>query len=139
MRRLPRNTIPAMGKPPEAGFTLIEILVALAILGLALGAVMVGLRNSATGVAAAAAQAEALTVAQSLLAAEGTSLPLGDSQTAGATADGLQWRVITKRWGSVADRQARLIAATWVQVQVTGQGRSVVLTTLLPGPFARGG
>lgn len=105
---------------------------ALAILGLALGTVFASFRTGAAGIRAAAAQADAMAVAQSLLAAEGNAVPLSPGTLSGATADGAQWRVVTSLWGSAADQRAREVAAYRLNITVTKSGQTATLDTLLP-------
>lgn len=118
----------------EGGFTLPEILAALAILALSLsvlfGLLSDGLRR--TGRAEATAEAGAL--AQSLLARVGTELPIEPGLTTGEFPNGLRWRLHMEPYGDGGDRQAWPVAAHVVSAEVAwGDGeqrRSVALTTL---------
>ncbi len=85
-----------MSKPTQRGFTLIEILVALAIIAVALAAGMRALAQSADSATALKARTLALWVAQNRLAAAQVATPWpalgtyrGDSNQAGAP---FQWR-----------------------------------------------
>jgi prepilin-type N-terminal cleavage/methylation domain-containing protein len=61
--------------PPPSGFTLLETLVALAILGLALGSSLSVFGDTLTRSRHAAMEAQAAGVAQTLLEQLGTTLP----------------------------------------------------------------
>jgi general secretion pathway protein I len=120
----------------EVGFTLVEIVVALAILALSvtvlLGVISDGLRR--TDLAARTAQATSL--AQSLLAKLGTELPVQQGEMSGELADGFRWRARMEPYGDRADRDHWPVGAYHVSVEVswgTGAERSVTLTTLRLG------
>jgi general secretion pathway protein I len=112
----------------QRGFTLLEILVALAILGLSAGTMMAALNTAANTSRAAADQATALSIAQSLLAAQ-TAAPGPFGETTGTTPQGYHWQLITKPLPSTA-----AVGLYWVQVQVARTGAPVTLTTLETGP-----
>ncbi|MCW2239556.1 type IV pilus modification PilV family protein [Azospirillum canadense] len=77
----------------EQGFTLLEVLVAFAILALVLGAVLRVLADG-LGVASAADRMIAATgVARSRIAEVGTVRPLAAGQWTGATPEGYRWQV----------------------------------------------
>jgi general secretion pathway protein I len=121
----------------DSGFTLVEVVVALAILALSvtvlLGVISDGLRR--TDQAARTAQATAL--AQALLARLGTELPVQQGETSGELADGLHWRLRLTPYGDRADRDQWPVGAYHVSAEVSwgagGAERSVLLTTLRLG------
>jgi general secretion pathway protein I len=121
----------------KAGFALVEVLVALAILALAL-TVLVSVLADGTGRAGhAEKQARALLHAQSLLAAVGAEVALQQGRTSGRFEDGSRWHLTIEAHGDAADRRAWPVGAYRVSVEVAwvhaGQERSLVLTTLRLG------
>jgi general secretion pathway protein I len=118
----------------SSGFTLIEVLVALAILSIALGVIVAGLRNTAAGVETAVEQSECLIIAKSLLASEGRLLPLQYGDISGTTVDGYHWDISTKPWGNYNDTPERLMGAYLIEVWVSHNGRTAALSTLQAGP-----
>jgi general secretion pathway protein I len=120
----------------EAGFTLVEVIAALAILALSLGGIFGvlsdGLRR--TGQAEATAQASAL--AQSLLARVGTELPVRPGTTSGDFSNGYRWRLEIASFGDGVDSRAWAVAAYTVSAEVTGVDGNpqVRLSTLRLGP-----
>ncbi|MBV8535051.1 MAG: type II secretion system protein [Alphaproteobacteria bacterium] len=81
------------GKSFSAGFTLIEILVALALLGLTVGAIASVLGNSARGYNAADSAQTALSLAEDKLETAGVTGPLRAGQTEGQFDERFSWRV----------------------------------------------
>lgn len=73
------------GDAARRGFTLLEVLIALAILSLALGALYQGYALSLRQEAVAEREEAATALAQSLLARVGADMPAGTGQTAGVT------------------------------------------------------
>jgi general secretion pathway protein I len=138
-----RGTIAAIPEPARSrtrGFTLLEVVVALAIAGLAL----VGLFRAGSGgvlaVDAAGRANEAIQRAQSQLAQFGRSyaITLGDSE--GDDGDGYRWRVHARplaAWQVGSGAGAATITLFEVQIAISWQAgggrRSVVLTSLRLG------
>src|SRR5215471_2346424 len=122
----------------EAGFTVVEVVVSLAILALALGALLNAISNGIQQTSQAEAVAEAGSLAQSLLAKIGTELALRDGQLDGQSDRGFRWRVQIERYGNEIDLREWPVAAHQVSAQVSwDEGhheRSVVLTTMRLGP-----
>jgi general secretion pathway protein I len=118
----------------EAGFTLVEILAALAILTLSLSALFGVLSDGIGRAGQAEAHAQAGSLAQSLLARVGAEISIRQGATAGEFAEGYRWRLRIEPYGDAADNRAWPIAAYSVSAEVTwgagAQERSIVLTTL---------
>jgi len=117
------------GESRQLGFTLLEILVALAILGLAVGVMMGALHTAAYGSRMAAERGAALSIAQSLLAAQGLG-PGAFGARSGVTAQGYRWEVVVKPWAA----GGAAVGVYWVRVEVARDGAPVRLTTLETGP-----
>jgi general secretion pathway protein I len=121
----------------EAGFTLPEIVAALAILTLSLSVLLGLISDGLRRTSRAETLAEASTQAQSLLARVGTELPLRPGTTTGELANGFRWRLEIEPYGDAADRRSWPVAARTVTATIAwGDGlqeRTVVLTTLRLG------
>jgi general secretion pathway protein I len=122
----------------QAGFTLVEVIVAIAILSIALGSLMAMIGNALRQAGQADRMAEAGALAQSLLARLGPELPLGERQDSGQFADGFHWRLNSQRFGDAGDQLQWPMSAYKVSVEVGWHDgfreRSLVLTTLRLGP-----
>lgn len=131
----------------EAGFTLLEVVVAVAIAGLAL----VGMFQAGSGglfaVDTAARAEEALQRAQSHLAAVGRDAALVEGDTSGSDGGGYRWRLqvqpAAQRQGVGADGvtpQNTVLYSVEVAVswQSRGHRRAVVLQTLRLGAGGSG-
>ncbi|HXC15123.1 MAG TPA: type II secretion system protein [Stellaceae bacterium] len=132
----------------EAGFTLLEVVVAVAIAGLAL----VGLFQAGSGglfaVDTAARAEEALQRAQSHLAAVGRDAALVEGESSGDDGGGYHWRLqvqpAAQRQGVAADGvtpqnatlYSVLVSISW---QSRGHERAVTLQTLRLGAGSAGG
>ena len=127
-----------MSARSDAGFTLLEVLVALAIAGLALVALF---RAGGDGLLAADTSTrveEAVQRAQSHLAAVGRDIALLQGDTDGDDGGGYRWRLRiapAAAWQAQPDSGAPAVATTLYDVEVSiswpgrGQARSVVLKT----------
>ena len=121
----------------SAGFTLIEVLVALIVLGLAFGLAFNVLSEAPYGAAISRRQEAAVAVAQGVLERVGRDLPFTDGESSG-DAGGYHWRVDVSE-GPGADqayvRQNVLKTVTvvvlWEQLRFE---RNVRLTTLRLAP-----
>jgi len=122
----------------QAGFTLVEVIVAIAILSVALTGLLAAIGNALRQTAQADRMAEAGSLAQSLLARLGPELPLGERQQAGQFANGFRWRLNCERFGDANDRQQWSLSAYKVSVEVIwsdgSRERSFTLTTLRLAP-----
>lgn len=117
----------------QAGFSLLEVLVAFSIMALALGALYQSAGGSVRGAIEAERQARAIFLAQSLLALH-QSVPVVGVSEQGDFED-LQWNVSSERFPLPGDppppvQLQRLVAAIgWVD---RGRARSLVLSTIVP-------
>jgi len=133
--------------PEAAGFTLLEVVVALAIASLALVALFQAGSGGLFAVDTAARAEEALQRAQSHLAAIGRDAALIQGDTSGDDGGGYRWRLqvqpVAQRQGLAADGVTAEttilydveVAITWRQ---QGHQRAVVLRTLRLGTSGAG-
>ena len=122
----------------QRGFTLLEVLVAIAILSLSLGVIFGIFSQSIARTEANAGEAEARTLAQSLMERTRAEPPANAS---GVTDDGFVWRVEVAPYGSDEDRAAWSKDLEQVTVRVSwpgnlGSTRTLSLTTLRLAPKA---
>lgn len=117
----------------QRGFTLIEVLIAFAILAMLLGAIYQTFSSGLNASARAERQAAAALHAQSVLAAIGADGPIGEGEATGELDGGYRWRT-SVRLRDGAGEAARLDA---FEVTVTvsweatlGRQGSVSLNTL---------
>ncbi len=117
----------------ETGFTLIEMLVALAIVALSMSVLLRIISDNLERARRARDEAAALSLAQSLLAQANTGVPQTGVST-GRFGNGFFWRLQTESYGTAASRNnwpvdAVAITATvsWHEADDTG---SKTLTTL---------
>lgn len=75
----------------KSGFTLLEVLVALAILSVTLGAVYQIFSSSLADQTEAAREAQAVSVGQSILARIGVDMPVKLGESSGDAGDGFVW------------------------------------------------
>jgi general secretion pathway protein I len=122
----------------DRGFTLVEVVVAIAILALMAGVIFRANSDSIRNIHRADALANASAMAQSLIAKVGTEIPLREGEVRGQSSAGLQWRVQMKRYGDATERAQWPVAAYTVVVEVAMRDsfntRPVTLTTLRLGP-----
>jgi general secretion pathway protein I len=115
----------------DAGFTLIEVLVAFAILSVCIGSLFLIFQTSLHRGEAAAAERSATAAAQALLATVGTDIPLVDGERSGTLPPGLRWQVVIRPYGD-PDPQ-RLLPMVPHAVSVTvwwGGSHSITLDSL---------
>jgi general secretion pathway protein I len=122
----------------DAGFTLLEVIVALAILALSLGVIFQTVSNAIGRTAQAEAFTHARWLAQSLLAQVGHEIPAGAGEMTGEDGHGHRWRLRQAPYGDQDDRVHRRVSIVEVSAEVVwGQGasaRSMTLTTLRLAP-----
>ncbi len=124
-------------RPAEAGFTLMEVLVAFAILTVALGGLMLAFSNGLRTTDRAATISTATLQAQSLLEEIGESIPVREGRTAGVLENGARWHVTIERYDtgeSGAAAVVRTLFAYRVDISVEWDSdRSVTLTSMRLG------
>jgi general secretion pathway protein I len=122
----------------DGGFTLVEVIVAVAILALSAGAIFPVMSDSIRNTHRADALADASTLAQSLLAKVGNEIPLQEGELRGQAGKGLQWRLQMLRYGDAADRKRWPVAAYTVVAEVSwnpgSTSQPIELRTLRLGP-----
>ena len=111
-------------KSGEAGFTLVEVIVALAILALSLSVLLGAISNTAWRSAQAEKLVRAGSLAQSLLAKAGAEMPIREGETTGEFPAGFRWRLIAQPYddASVARMERRLAGAQY-GLRLTGGER----------------
>ena len=118
----------------EAGFTLIEVLVAFVLLSLALGAVIRAFSDSTRRIDSTAAWEIATQLAESRLATVGIETPLGPGEQEGRFADArFSWRQSVRAPADATSTTAPLvpyIVELTVSWEERGSPRSLALTTL---------
>ncbi len=129
------------GAGKQAGFSLIEILTALAILSFSLAVLMPTLANNLRIGDAARTQSIARLHIQSLLAEVGVTKPLEPGEQSGDYGDGTSWRLQIEPYGSETEQARWPVAAYRITATVSwpvrgGRERSLSLTTLRTGPKA---
>ena len=122
----------------EAGFTLVEVIVALAILALGLSVLLESISGSLRRTATAARMAEAGALAQSLLAEVGTDLAIKPAESFGEFPNGYRWHLKMQPYGEANEREEWPVGAYQISTEVEweegGSRRSYALTTLRLGP-----
>lgn len=108
----------------ESGFTLIEVLVALAVFAVSLTVLFDAIANSARYQTQARTIANAGLVAQSILAEIGTEHPLREGQMEGTTSNGFRWRQRTEAYGDAVDRSEWPIGAYTIEITVFSPGNT---------------
>ncbi len=121
-------------RPSERGFTLVELLVSLAILAVALGVLFTAISSSLDRTRESRNAMVATSLAQSLLARAGTEHALQSGTTEGTYTNGFGWRVRISPYGNVDDRKAWQASAYVVEASVSWRHGSKIrvrrLTTL---------
>ncbi len=121
---------------PSGGFTLLEVLVAFAVLAVSLGVLFQIFSTGTRASRAAEAYTHATLLAESKLAAVGIEEPLDEGERTGEFDNGFDWRVAVRPYrpdGQEADGPRSLLAyEVGVTVSWNGGGgeKSVPLTTL---------
>jgi general secretion pathway protein I len=121
-----------------AGFTLVEVIVALAMLSLGLS-VLLGMISSGLGrTASAERMAAAGSLAQSLLAEVGTELPIKMEERNGLFSDGYRWHLMMRLYDNTKEREERSIGLYQISAEIAWdegtERRSFALSTLRFGP-----
>jgi general secretion pathway protein I len=122
----------------DAGFTLVEVLVALAMLSVGLALVMSLFSTGLSRTGMAERVAGAVVLAQSLMAQVGNSIPLRTETRDGTEANGYRWRLAMQPYRSAPGGDARPVELYQVSVEIgwlEGQdSRAYALSTLRLGP-----
>ncbi|MBK1722103.1 type IV pilus modification PilV family protein [Thiocystis violacea] len=122
----------------ERGFSLLEVLVAFAILAISLGVMMQIFSRATITTIASAQYSQAATLAESVLNEVGGDLPLEEGSSSGETPSGFQWE-LTIQAVDVSDQYFTEPPATPYRVISTvlwhdaGRARSLSLQTLRLG------
>jgi len=118
----------------EEGFTLLEVLVALTILGLALSVLFAIFGHSLARSRETQSRMEARVIAEGLLAQAETAPTVALGQTTGRSGSGMAWRFDVRRFGSDQDTQAWPAQAVEMTATVRwgdgSDGKSFSLSTL---------
>jgi len=121
----------------STGFTLIEVLVALAVLAMTFGFAYRALSGGFEWVDRSEHSRAGLLLAQSVLARAGGDIAPQPGQTTGRTADGFSWLIETTPYGDVSRLPSGRLIGNQVQVTVSWTERrrvqQVRLTTLQLG------
>jgi general secretion pathway protein I len=140
LRRLRNLRRPMTQGKREAGFTLVEVIVALAILSVGLSILLGVISNSLRQTGSAERMAEAGSLAQSLMAEVGTDLPIKPEQREGLFPNGYRWHLKMVPYGDAGEREEWPVGAYTISTEVDweeGTDRhSYALTTLRLGPKA---
>jgi general secretion pathway protein I len=116
----------------SGGFTLLEVLVALAILSISLGALFPIFSGALRGQVGLDNEQRAIALAHAKLDALGSELPLTDGATDGTSPDGIKWHLVIAPYGSSAP--GALLAAKLATLTVTWPARhgeqSLVVNTV---------
>src|SRR3569833_3731510 len=99
----------------ERGFTLVELLVSLAILAVALGVLFSAISSALDRTRKYRDEALAGALVQSLLARTGTDRPLRAGEDSGGYSNGMRWRVAVTPYGSGDHAQAWPVSAIAVR------------------------
>jgi general secretion pathway protein I len=122
----------------SAGFTLIEILVALAILALTFGFAFQAFSGGFEWLDRNRRNADAVLLAQSMLTRVGHDVALEERIITGRTPDGLSWRIEATPYGDTADMPPGRLIGYRVEVRIgwieRDQERQLRLTTLRLAP-----
>lgn len=132
-RRVAKGTALGSG---HAGFTLIEVLVALTILSISLAVLMQIMAANLNQLRESSDEATAISLTQSLLDQLGTSIPIRLGESSGDFGNGFVWRVRVEPYGNAADQRAWPVRPVVVAASTlwNGERRSLMLTSvrLLP-------
>lgn len=124
----------------EAGFTLVEVIVALAMLSIGLGVVLGVISSSLRQAAKAERMAEAGSLAQSLMAEVGVDIQIKPEARDGQFPHGYRWRLKMQPYGDAREREEWPVGVYAISTEVEwddgAQPRSYALTTLRLGPKA---
>jgi general secretion pathway protein I len=134
-----QSAMPATaGAGRDAGFLLVETLVAFAVLALSLGALFDVVSDGMRRTSRSEKLNQAGLALQTLLARVGSDIPLNPGQPGGQLGNGLRWRMRIEPYGDAADQRAWPVGAYKVFVEVRWPDglveRTASATTLRLGP-----
>jgi len=89
----------------QEGFTLVEVVAAIAILALALNVLLEMIGNGIRGTAQSERMIQAGSLARTLLAQLGTEVPIREWRGTGEFPGGFRWHVDLQNFGDAGDRQ----------------------------------
>ncbi len=119
------------------GFTLLEVLIAFAILAVALVALIRAFSSGLRGLDAAEAAAVALQHARSKIEEVGTVIPLEAGEYGGEFEDGTRWSIAIRPHEAGEGAAAETVALVPYEIEVTAsrvRGGEVMLRSLRLGP-----
>jgi general secretion pathway protein I len=135
-----KRTSPTTETVGEAGFTLVEVIVALAILSAGLNVMLGMISGGLLRTASAERMIEAGSLTQSLMAEIGTEYPVRVDERAGEFVNGYRWHLKMQQYGGENNSGQGPVAlyeiSTEVQWEEGTHTRSVQLKTLRLGPKA---
>ncbi len=114
----------------ERGFTLVELLVSLAILSIALAVLFAAISSSLDRTRKDRDASAAALLVQSLLARAGSEQPLRLGETAGVYSNGFRWRLSERPYGNSDDAKAWNLSAYVLRASVSSPHASYTLTSL---------
>jgi len=123
----------------QRGFTLIEILIAFAILAVALAALFQAFSGGLRATTATERRNAAVMLARSLLERVGADIPLAPGELAGVSEDGQRWRIAIAPSPLIVPEQranSPIIPFDVAVSVVPDGGRAIVLTSLRLAPVA---
>ncbi len=137
--------IATMRRGAQTGFSLLEVVVALAILGLALGVLLEIFGSGLNSAELTSRYAQAATIAESHLASAGADVPLQPGDTSGSVNDAFHWALSIKPYDDPQAQPQMDTPLGLMRVQLFevvarvswsdyGKEREVVLSTLQVGP-----
>ena len=122
----------------DDGFTLVEVIVALAILSVGLSVVLGVISGGLEQTASAERRAEAGSLAQSLMAQVGTEWPIKSEERDGQFPRGYTWHLRVQQYGTGKEREEWPVGLYTISTEVKWddgkERRSYELTTLRVGP-----
>lgn len=124
------------GSKYRAGFTLLEVLIALTILAVSIGVLFTSFSMTANGTQVAHRDMEVASLAQSLLARIGADMPLRPGRLSGDVGD-LSWVIEISPYGGQVDTSALPLTAFEISLQIQSAKRSaeaLALKTLRLAP-----
>ncbi|HEX4303130.1 MAG TPA: type II secretion system protein [Rhizomicrobium sp.] len=108
-----------MTSKSQRGFTLVELLVSLAILSVALAVLFGAISSSLDRVRVGRDDALASALVQSLIARAGTERPLAPGEASGTYSNGYRWDLLVRPYGSDADAKAWRMTAYQIVATVS--------------------